>query len=196
MPGLLYAGSAGLAQALAALNSNQVPAALLPSAERTLLIAGSQHPVTKLQLETLACAQFDGVRVLRLRLSFGAAARIRSACRSFAPQALVLTGGDTAVLAVRALDAHSFILQGELAPGIPWGMVQGGDRTRLHRRHQVRRFRLAHGASTKFSPRFEVQHEQARTHRHQHRRPRRHRRRDCPQGSSAIHPSPRSRSGF
>jgi uncharacterized protein YgbK (DUF1537 family) len=127
MPGLLYAGSAGLAQALAALNPNHVPAALLPSAERTLLIAGSQHPVTKLQLETLACAQFDGVRVLRLRLSFGAAARIRSAYRSFAPQALVLTGGDTAELAVRALDAHSFILQGELAPGIPWGMVQGGD---------------------------------------------------------------------
>jgi uncharacterized protein YgbK (DUF1537 family) len=28
---------------------------------------------------------------------------------------------------VHALEAHSFILQGELAPGIPWGLVQGGD---------------------------------------------------------------------
>ncbi len=30
------------------------------------------------------------------------------------------------MLAVNALEADSFILQGELAPGIPWGLIQGG----------------------------------------------------------------------
>jgi uncharacterized protein YgbK (DUF1537 family) len=30
------------------------------------------------------------------------------------------------LLAVQALEAHSFLLQGEIAPGIPWGLVQGG----------------------------------------------------------------------
>ena len=125
--GLLYAGSAGLAQALAGLIPARPMAAIMPPVARTLLIAGTSHPVTRLQLKELNSADPDGVRVLRLRLRFGAAARIRTTFRSYAPQALILTGGETALLAVRALAAHSFILQGEFAPGVPWGTVQGGD---------------------------------------------------------------------
>jgi D-threonate/D-erythronate kinase len=127
LPGLLYAGSAGLAQALARLTPARPMEALVPPAERTLLIAGTSHPLTKLQLQELGSDHADNVRVLRLKFQFGAASRIRSAFRSYAPQALILTGGETAQLAVQALDAHSFILQGEFAPGIPWGVVQGGD---------------------------------------------------------------------
>lgn len=126
LPGLLYAGSAGLAQALAGLNLVQQPAAIVPPAERTLIIAGSPHPATKLQLQLIDHNRFGGVRLLRLGLSIGAEGRIRDAYGSHAPQALVLTGSETAMLAVRALEAHSFVLQGELAPGIPWGLVQGG----------------------------------------------------------------------
>jgi len=125
-PGLLYAGSAGLARALASLSCACQPAALVPRAERALLIVGSSHPVTRLQLQTLDRNQFSGLRVMRLRLPFALATRIRSAFRSRKPQALILTGGETALLTVRALEAHSFILQGELAPGIPWGSIQGG----------------------------------------------------------------------
>jgi uncharacterized protein YgbK (DUF1537 family) len=125
LPGLLYAGSAGLAQAFAGLIRARPQEALVPHAARTLLIAGTSHLVTKLQLQELDPSDADSFRVLRLQ--FGATARIRSAFRSYAPQALILTGGETAELAVRALDAHSFILQGELMPGIPWGIVQGGD---------------------------------------------------------------------
>jgi uncharacterized protein YgbK (DUF1537 family) len=127
LPGLLYAGSAGLAQALAGLNPARQLPALVPSAERTLIVAGSPHPVTNLQLQSLDLDRFSGVRVLRPGFPLVARARIRSAFRSHAPQALILTGGETALLAVHALEAHSFILQGELAPGIPWGLVQGGD---------------------------------------------------------------------
>lgn len=127
VPGLLYAGSAGLAQALAGLIPARPMTALVPPAARTLLIAGTSHPVTKLQLKELDSAKREGVRVLSLGLAFNATARICSAFRSHAPQALILTGGETAQLAVRALGAHSFILLGELASGIPWGTVQGGD---------------------------------------------------------------------
>lgn len=126
LPGLLYAGSAGLAQALASLNPTRTPAALVHPSERTLLIAGSPHPVTKLQLDALDSVYLDRARILHLGLSFRAAARIRSVFRSYAPQALVLAGGDAALAVVRALEASSFVLLGEFAPGIPWGTVQGG----------------------------------------------------------------------
>ena len=64
--------------------------------------------------------------MLRLDFNRRDRARILDAFRTFAPQALILTGGDTALFAANTLGAHSFILHGELAPGIPWGIVQGG----------------------------------------------------------------------
>jgi len=126
LPGLLYAGSAGLAQALAGLARMNLQSLLLPLVSQVLLIAGSPHPVTMLQLENLDRDRYSSVRTLEIHRQFRAAARIRSAFRTSSPQALVLTGGETALLAARALEANSFILQGELAPGIPWGLVQGG----------------------------------------------------------------------
>ena len=126
LPGLLYAGSAGLAMALAGLIGSRPSPAHVPSVERILLIAGSPHPVTHLQLQTLDRGRFKGLRVMRLGLPLALRARIRSAFRSHQPQALILTGGETALLAVHALGADSFILQGEIASGVPWGLIQGG----------------------------------------------------------------------
>jgi D-threonate/D-erythronate kinase len=126
VPGLLYVGSAGLAQALSSLRSVSPPSALVPPSERVLIITGSPHPVTKLQLEMLDRNRFRGLRVIRLHSTFAARTRIRSAFRASKPQALILAGGETALFAVLALEAHSFILQGELSPGIPWGLIQGG----------------------------------------------------------------------
>ncbi|HKO17470.1 MAG TPA: nucleotide-binding domain containing protein, partial [Acidobacteriaceae bacterium] len=40
---------------------------------------------------------------------------------------LILTGGDTAALVLGALNARAVRLAGELAPGVPWGFVEGGD---------------------------------------------------------------------
>jgi uncharacterized protein YgbK (DUF1537 family) len=126
LPGLLFAGSAGLAQALAGHHARPIRCGPPPSVSRTLLVAGSDHPVTQLQLETLARVDSRAVQVLRLDFSPGDPSYVLDAFRTFAPQALILTGGDTALLAAGTLGAHSFILQGELAPGIPWGIVQGG----------------------------------------------------------------------
>jgi uncharacterized protein YgbK (DUF1537 family) len=133
-PGLLFAGSAGLALALASHDARRIRRVPPPSASRvpsriltrTMLVAGSDHPVTKLQLETLDRIDSRAVQVLRLDFGPSDRARILDAFRTFAPRALILTGGDTASLAAGTLGAHSFILHGELAPGIPWGIVQGG----------------------------------------------------------------------
>ncbi len=125
-PGLLFAGSAGLAQALASRHAKHIHLASAPSALRTLIVAGSDHSVTKLQLASLDPVHSSAVQVLRLRLDQPDHAQILPAFRTFAPQALILTGGDTALFAANALGAHSFILHGELAPGIPWGIMQGG----------------------------------------------------------------------
>jgi uncharacterized protein YgbK (DUF1537 family) len=124
--GLLFAGSAGLAQALAGHDARPIRCVPPPSAARTLLVAGSDHPVTQLQLKTLDRVDSRAVQVLRLDFSPSDREHTLDAFRTFAPQALILTGGDTALLAAGTLGAHSFILQGELAPGIPWGIVQGG----------------------------------------------------------------------
>lgn len=129
-PGLLFVGSAGLAHALAGHDTGRIRRVSPPSASRTLIVAGSDHPVTKLQLETLkrvdTRVDSRALQILRLDFSSRDRARILDTFRTFAPQALILTGGDTAALVARTLGAHSFILHGELAPGIPWGIVQGG----------------------------------------------------------------------
>ena len=158
LPGLLYAGSAGLAQALAGLDSCSSNAKRsCRRRTRTLLIAGSPHPVTKLQLEELR----SGSRRQCPRPAPQVPIR-RCRAHSLAHSAPTLRRPSSSpaakprMLAVQALDAHSFILQGELAPGIPWGIVQGGDGARVHRRHQIRRLRCAHGHSMRFSPRCEV----------------------------------------
>lgn len=126
LPGLLFAGSAGLAQAIASCRTRRKRRTMPPSAARALIVAGSGHPVTRLQLKNLDCRDSRPVKILRIRHNLGDRARILAAFRELSPQALVLTGGDTAQLTANTLGAHSFILQGEFAPGIPWGTVQGG----------------------------------------------------------------------
>ena len=123
---LLFAGSAGLARALAGLHSNPIPAMGLPNLTRILVIAGTPHPVTQLQLARLERKIQPDIHLLRIDDHGAARGPILAAFKQSAPRALVLTGGDTALLADRTFGAHSFILQGELAPGIPWGVVQGG----------------------------------------------------------------------
>jgi D-threonate/D-erythronate kinase len=126
--GLLYAGSAGLARAVAALHPAPAPNGPDATAARILVIAGSPHPVTKLQLEHLesgASAHLN-IQVLRIACQQGDGLRIRAAWDAFDPEALILTGGETAQLAAEALGVDSILLDGELSAGIPWGTLQGG----------------------------------------------------------------------
>lgn len=123
--GCLYAGSAGLALALAGRFGASTPAQAHPRAERLLIFSGTVHPLTQLQISHLGSA-LDWVRVEQLQCMEEEQARICDAFHVFAPDALLLTGGETAQLVLRALGAESIVLGGECARGIPWGTVQGG----------------------------------------------------------------------
>lgn len=132
--GLLYAGSGGLARAIAGrvvtgFDPANMPPVPRACASRTLVIAGTPHPVTKLQLEQLESAArlSQNVQVLRVDCENGDAVKIREAFHAFDPEALILTGGDTALFAGHALGAHSILLKGEFAAGIPCGVLQGGE---------------------------------------------------------------------
>ena len=124
--GLLYAGSAGLAQAIAGLYASPVTPARIPEAKCTLVVCGTTHPVTELQIRHLDRRRFAGVELLYIRCEGGDEERVRAAFETVHFQAMVLTGGNAALLALRALGVHSLVLRGECALGIPWGVADGG----------------------------------------------------------------------
>ena len=145
LPGLLYAGSAGLAQALAGLIPARPMAALVPPAERTLLIAGSPHPVTKLQLEELDSGSRDDVRVLQPQCHFSAAGRIRSAFRSSRSPGTHPYRRRNGAACRSGSRRPLFYSPGRVRAGHSVGRHAGRRCARMHRRHQVRRLRLANG---------------------------------------------------
>jgi uncharacterized protein YgbK (DUF1537 family) len=124
---VLYAGSSGLARAVAAVHytaetqSPQLP----PVAPGTLFIIGTPHPVTQLQLLHLETERPDA-NLLLIRSEAEDAEVIRTRFAQADAQSLVLSGGDTALRVLRALGARSISLRGEIFPGIPWGIIDGG----------------------------------------------------------------------
>jgi D-threonate/D-erythronate kinase len=128
LPGrILYAGSSGLARAIASVNKvgESQPEALLPISSQFFLIVGTQHPVTRLQLEDLKQSQIEA-NLLVIRCHDDDADTIRSRLSRLNPQAIILTGGDTAQFALTSVGARSIRLRGEIAEGIPWGVIDGG----------------------------------------------------------------------
>jgi len=125
---ILWAGSAGLAHALAeellaaypACIGNQ-PIASRPG--RNLLFVGTPHPVTRLQVSRLDPSTHETCLIKHGSTSEEG---IRTTFQSSPVSALILTGGDTAAFVLRSLKASSILLCGEVAHGIPWGIVEGG----------------------------------------------------------------------
>jgi uncharacterized protein YgbK (DUF1537 family) len=127
---VLWVGSAGLARALAAV----LPAAAAPAPVekqrrpgRTLLFTGTPHPVTLLQLSHLVGnAPEMQQAIVRIDFSSSAEQQVQQAFAGQPVGALILNGGDTAAFVLQLLGAASIVLAGELAPGIPWGFIEGG----------------------------------------------------------------------
>ena len=128
---LLWTGSAGLASALA----YQFPPARSTkpidyswTEGRTLLFVGTEHPLTALQVSHLQ-QSVGGVAssIHRVQWNDSSAENVRSAFAESSVSTLILTGGDTAAFVLKALKAHAIRLAGELAPGIPWGFIEGGE---------------------------------------------------------------------
>jgi uncharacterized protein YgbK (DUF1537 family) len=132
---ILWAGSAGLARALAA----QMPpppsstsSQIIRRTGRTLLFTGTPHPVTVLQIAHLEqlSASTPNEHPRTIHRFTGAdtmpGAAVVDAFAAAPAAALILTGGETASFVLRALGATGIRLAGEIAPGIPWGIVEGG----------------------------------------------------------------------
>ena len=134
---ILWAGSAGLASALArTLPWGRSPTCPAPRpASSVLFCLGSNHPVTvEQQRHLLALGRAEHV-VLNLPVRQISVERVRElvGAAAGAATALVLSGGDTASLVCRALGVRRIELADEIVPGIPWGYLSGGafDRWRV-----------------------------------------------------------------
>mgnify|MGYP001292098683 CR=1 FL=1 len=127
---ILWTGSAGLAYALAAtLPASRSSQSVRPAQRegRTILFVGTDHPVTALQVSHLeAHPDAPDHAIHRVNWANPSHQEIRAAFAAAPTAALVLTGGETAAFVLRALDASSILLASELAPGIPWGIIEGG----------------------------------------------------------------------
>jgi uncharacterized protein YgbK (DUF1537 family) len=144
---ILWAGSAGLANALATLHSAQSPAsspANAPHTKNILVCIGTSHNVTQLQVKHLLNTprtvllppneqQFGSeiTGILQITCKESDADDVRHAWQQLSPQALVLTGGDTAAFVLEVLKANAITLKGDVAPGVPWGIVEGGQADQL-----------------------------------------------------------------
>ncbi len=134
---VLLAGSAGLATALA---RRQVCAATgRPALPRRplLIVAGSANPVTREQISRLGeradltvVASADDGRTPEPDRRRETVRRLAAAARNQIdrqrPGALLLTGGETAIAVLRALDAGGVRLAGQLEPGLALGSLAGG----------------------------------------------------------------------
>ena len=147
---VLWIGSAGLAHAvsdslpLANRESDDEP----PHAKTLVFCIGSDHPRTMQQVEHI-CQSHAVMRVqtsgespqagvialqsAHLLWEIGPEALSPIAIqmlwqwlRALPFPALFLSGGDTAMRICQALSVRSISLRGEIFPGVPWGVMQGG----------------------------------------------------------------------
>jgi len=154
--GLLWVGSGGLTKAIAGNWGRRADGERLPEIETIhglvkplLFCSGSDHPVTQAQLNSLkqradvvfAEAGADGCAAVNAALRQGRNAVLKlgrahlntEAMSALAEQirlelcgGLLLTGGDTAIQVLEALDVKSIRLMAEVLPGIPQGRILGG----------------------------------------------------------------------
>lgn len=129
---LLWAGSAGLSLELA--QTLRAGTRKIDIGDRkagkTLIVCGTPHPLTQMQVERLSnTGADDGADCVIARVRCGATSD-EELRRIFTDAgevgSLVLTGGDTAAMVLRALDADAIDIAGEMSPGIPWGVLRGG----------------------------------------------------------------------
>jgi len=123
-PSPLLAGSAGLAQALSRRLGLLGPRVPVPPGRRWLVVAGSRHPATRRQvaearaagLAVVAGPDVEAADRARVAAAVAATARERLARGEF--DAVVVTGGETAVALHAALAPERLELLGAPGPGL------------------------------------------------------------------------------
>ena len=133
----VWCGTAGLAKhvpsALGLTPQTTARAGGGPSAtgaKRVVIFAGTAHPVTNAQLDALEEAQLSGVQVVvqgrRESSEMAVYAALDREARSLdlSPEtALILTGGETALVVCRVWGATTIEVTGEALPGLPVGLL-------------------------------------------------------------------------
>ena len=118
--GVLWAGSAGLASALARKLYGEPGALIAPAIDGPLVFCiGSDHPATLAQVRALS----DSI-VFPVMRNQTTADEICFHLRGAG--ALFITGGDTASLVLAAIGAQGIAIQHEVVTGVPWGVLSGG----------------------------------------------------------------------
>jgi uncharacterized protein YgbK (DUF1537 family) len=117
---VLWAGSAGLACALARKLYGEVRSIVAPDIDGPLVFCiGSDHPATVAQVRELS--HHAVIPIFRNQTT---AEEIRRSVRGAG--ALFITGGDTASLVLSAIGAEGIAVQHEVVTGVPWGVLSGG----------------------------------------------------------------------
>lgn len=148
---VLWAGSGGLARALAAQVGGEAASVSRPETSGPVLACvGSDHSVTVEQVRRLEqefavvrmCADEVGLATARHALERGMDVVLEFSREQMEGgpdgalgvktglghcSSLILTGGDTALHVLRSFGAEMLELRNELEPGIPWGEIQGGE---------------------------------------------------------------------
>ena len=118
---VLWAGSAGLASALARRIYGPMKACSAPSLAKPLVFCiGTDHSVTKRQMEEL-----NGQYVFQIVRGRTSPGEIRQALDCAG--AFCVSGGDTASMVLSALGADGIDVKGEVVTGVPWGLLLGGE---------------------------------------------------------------------
>ena len=135
----VWCGTAGLARhvppALGLVPQHGDPPSL-PTVGRVVVLAGTSHPVTNAQLDSLSHASVSGVDVPVEGRRHASAANVVTALEDAAAHlslgsmtGLLMTGGETALIVCRAMGATAIEVVGEALPGIPLGLLRLPDRT-------------------------------------------------------------------
>jgi uncharacterized protein YgbK (DUF1537 family) len=123
---ILWAGSAGLAAALARTFPERAAEEPGVVSGAVLFAIGSDHPVIVAQQAALREAR-PALSILPVPPGRISPECAREAILAAGPAALFLSGGDTAAFVCRALGVESIDLHGEILSGIPRGTLRGGD---------------------------------------------------------------------
>jgi len=130
----VWCGTAGLARhipaALGLTSSSRDALPQVPVAKRVLVLAGTGHSATNAQLDALAAERIDGVEILVEGRRESSEEHVYSALKQAAANAhidaqtaLILTGGESALIVCRELGATAIEVAGEALPGIPIGLL-------------------------------------------------------------------------
>lgn len=126
---MLYAGSAGLAKAIARATYGVgiSAASFQPVPQPCAFLIGSDHPVTASQLHQLARQRPGQHKILMIHPGQTGREEILGFLRHEGPfAAFFLSGGDTAAMVLGTLDTEAIQLEGQITIGVPWGRLKGG----------------------------------------------------------------------